>query len=170
MLPRRPVRVSGHAFEAADDLPRALLVEGDAHQLACRVHHLPVAIVLADGVAGLCGGGRFGGRGAAMVYLRCSLTLRARQGSARTSWPGLGVRRQSCTRSLVTCGNTIRQPGALSRGCRSDHRLWKTAPISAGTQCLHDSLGVSNGRSARSLVAHWRMVANLAHAHWHHPY
>jgi len=61
VLPRRPVRVSSHVLKAADDFRRALLVEGDAHQLACRVHHLPVAIVLADGVAGLGGGGRCGG-------------------------------------------------------------------------------------------------------------
>lgn len=51
-LPRRPVRVSGEVLEAADDFLRALLVEGDAHQLLCGVNHLPVATVLEKGVAG----------------------------------------------------------------------------------------------------------------------
>jgi len=80
VLPRRPVRVSSHVLKAADDFRRALLVEGDAHQLACRVHHLPVAIVLADGVAGLGGGGRFGGLRADHGAPPLLLTLGARQG------------------------------------------------------------------------------------------
>src|SRR5215213_11085002 len=45
-------------------LHRAALVDGQAHQLALRIEHHPVAILLADGVAGL----RLrGGRGAVLL-------------------------------------------------------------------------------------------------------